>query len=223
MRRCRRYDTHREHALKTFPDLIVCGCCDTVYRRPVLRHGESYVCQSCNAPLFRRPGISMDAWLALSVATAVAFFIANVCPVVRIGFQGAFNDATLGAAVWALCQDYTGVIAIPAAFAAIVAPATQIALLTWVLFHARQGRLAPGFARAMRVIAAMRHWSMVEVALLGVFVTMIKLSATLHVQPLSGVWALTMSMIGLTVIANRDMHAVWSLAEQRSRPLDDGA
>ncbi|OTP66593.1 paraquat-inducible protein A [Caballeronia sordidicola] len=203
--------------MKTFPSLIICEHCDTVYRHAELAHGESAHCARCNSPLYRGGGLTLDASLALSVATAVAFLIANICPAVRIGFQGLVNEATLWQATWALWNGPEAIIAVPAALMVIVVPFIQLTLLVWLLGYAKTGRRAPGFAPLIRFLAITRQWGMVEIALLGVLVTMVKLAAMLHVQPLAGIWAMAVSMLGVTMVANRDTHRLWSLTETRSQ------
>jgi len=199
--------------MKTFPSLIICAHCDTVYRHAEIARNEAAHCARCTAPLYRGGGLTVDAWLALSISTAVVFFIANVFPTVRIGFQGLFNEATLWQATWALWNGPEAIIAVPAAMMVIVVPAIQLASLIWLLSYAKAGQRAPGFAPLTRLLAMSRHWSMVEIALLGVLVTMVKLSGTLHIQPLAGIWAMAVSMVGVTIVANRDTHRLWALTE----------
>ncbi|MDR0441592.1 MAG: paraquat-inducible protein A, partial [Candidatus Accumulibacter sp.] len=64
--------------MKTFPDLIVCEHCDSVYRRRTLAAGETAQCVRCAAPLYRASRLDADRWLALTLAAAIAFVIANV-------------------------------------------------------------------------------------------------------------------------------------------------
>ena len=92
-------------------------------------------------------------------------------------------------------------------------PFLQITLLAWVLVHARAGRRAPGFAPAMRMLAALRPWSMIEVCLLGILVAVIKLSSLVQVAPGAGIWATAGLMVLITLIANRDTHRLWELTE----------
>jgi paraquat-inducible protein A len=199
-------------AMKTYPDLIVCEHCDTVYRRPALAPGEAARCEACGAGLRRAGRLDVDRWLALTVAAAVVYVIANTCPVIRISLQGLHNEATLWQSAMALAHGAAAPIAVPAALSVIVVPLAQILLLGWVLGHARAGRRAPGFAAAMRLLGALRPWSMVEVALLGILVSVIKLSGFLDVAPGAGIWATAALMVLLTLIASRDLHELWALA-----------
>lgn len=199
--------------MKIHPSLIACEHCDSVYRRPTLARGEVATCQRCGATLQRHATMTVDQWLALSIATFIVFLGANIYPSLRIGMEGFYNEATLLQAAWALSSGYAAAIAIPAVLVAVGVPFVQLTLLIWVLAFARFARPAPGLALAARTLFHLRQWSMVEVALVGVLITMVKLSGTLHVQPLAGLWAIGLSMMGLTLVTNQDRAALWDLAD----------
>jgi len=145
------------------------------------------------------------------------FMIANLCPLVRIRLQGLHNEATLWQSVAALAHGPVALIAVPAALSIIVVPFLQIALLGWILVFAHSKRRAPGFATAMRMLAGLRPWSMVEVCMLGILVAIIKLSSYLEVAPGPGIWAMAVLMVLITVIANRDVHWLWEMAEDEPK------
>lgn len=205
-------------AIKTFPHLIACEHCDTVYERPSLGPGETARCEACGAGLIRASRLDVDCWLALTIAAAVTCVIANVCPVIRIQLQGLHNEATLWESTVALAHGAVTPFVIPAALAVIVVPAAQILLLLWVLGFARTGRLAPGFPSAMRLLIALRPWSMIEVALLGILISVIKLSGFLQVLPGVGIWATAALMVLLTLITGRDPHDLWTQPTHEATP-----
>jgi len=197
--------------MKIFPGLVVCEHCDSVYRRRPLGRGELARCERCAAVLYRASRLDIDRWLALTVAAAIVFVIANVCPVIRINLQGLHNESTLWQAAAALAHGAAAPIALPTALSVIIVPFLQISLLGWVLIHARCGRRAPGFAQAMRMLVALRPWSMIEVCLLGILVAVIKLSSMVQVAPGAGIWAMAVLMVLITLIASRDVHGLWEL------------
>ena len=209
--------------MKTFPDLVICEQCDSVYRRRELLPGEIARCATCDAVLFRGRRLDVDGWLALTVAAAVVYVITNACPVIRIDLQGLHGEATLWQATMALAQGPAAPIAVPTALAIIIVPGLQIALLGWVLAAARNGRRAPGFAIAMRALAALRPWSMVEVAFLGILVSIIKLTSLVEVAPGPGIWATGVLMVLVTVIAHRDAGWLWEATEAASPARTVGA
>ncbi|MGF6637904.1 putative paraquat-inducible protein A [Paraburkholderia sp. MM5496-R1] len=54
--------------LQTFPTLVVCEHCDSVYRRRVLARREVARCEQCSAVLYRASQFDLDRWLALRAA-----------------------------------------------------------------------------------------------------------------------------------------------------------
>lgn len=182
-----------------------------------MRRGEIARCARCSAVLYRGGQQDVDRWLALTVAAAIAFVIANVCPVIRINLQGLHNETTLWQAAAALAHGAAAPIALPTALSVILVPFLQISLLGWILIHARAGRRAPGFAQAMRMLAALRPWGMIEVCLLGILVAVIKLSSMLQVVAGAGLWATAALMVLITLIASRDVHGLWELTSAPTR------
>lgn len=207
--------------MRIFPALLVCACCDSVYHRPMLAADENARCGRCLAVLVRGSALSVDGWFALTLAGAIMFIMANVSPVVHVGLKGLQGEATLWQAAAALSHGPWAPIAVPAAFCMVIAPMLQIALLGWILAYARHGRRAPGFIPAMRVLIALRPWSMVEVALLGILVSMIKLSGLAQAVPGVGLWATAGLAALLTLITHRELQGLWQLpaTEPLSTPV----
>lgn len=203
--------------MKAFPTLVVCEHCDAVYRRPALTAGECVRCEVCAAPFYRMGRLDADRWLALTIAAVIVYVIANVCPIIRIGFNGLHNQATLWQSAAALAQGPITLIAIPAAAVVIVVPLLQMLLLGWVLLYARSARRAPGFRAAMKLLVVLRPWSMIEVALIGILVAVIKLAGFLHVVPGAGLWAAAALTVLFTLIAAPDARRLWELTESEAR------
>lgn len=204
--------------MKTFPDLVACEHCDSVYKRAPGRFGDVAHCAVCDAVLYRGGRVDVDHWLAWSLAAAVAFTIANVCPFVQISLQEFHNAATLWQAAQALAAGPTGPIAVPLALSIIIVPALQIGLLCWALAYARTGRRAPGFVLVMRLLVALRPWSMVEVGVLGILVGAIKLGSYMKVIPGPGLWGMAASMVLLTLIASRETRVLWDVTAPDAAP-----
>lgn len=203
--------------MKTFPELIVCEHCDHVFRRIPIGAHEVAHCEVCGAVLYRGCQPDAERWFALTLATAIVFLIANAYPVLRIELQGLSNQVTLLQSFATLAQGAAAPIALPAAASVVFLPLLQILALGWLLGFACHGRRAPGFVGAMRLIAWLRPWCMVEVCLLGLLVAIIKLSAQLSVIPGIGAWAMAALTLLLTLITSRDPRWLWDITEA-SRP-----
>jgi paraquat-inducible protein A len=192
-----------------YPALIVCEHCDSVYRRHDLDVNEIARCGRCCAVLYRASRLDIDHLLALTLAAAIVFVIANVSPVIRIAVSGMHNEANLLQAISALSQGSALLVGFIAGATLFGVPLLQIVLLGWVLLFARVGRRAPGFGVAMRVLHWIRPWSMTEVFLLGVLVAIVKLSGMLNVIAGPGTYATVVLTVLITVLAKRDVRTLW--------------
>jgi paraquat-inducible protein A len=204
--------------MNAFPHLVACEHCDAVYRRPILHPGDFLRCEVCAAPFHRMARLNVDHWLALTVATAIVYVMANAFPIIRISFKGLHNEATLWQSVAALAHGPAMLIALPAALAVIVVPLLHTLLLGWVLLYARHGRRSPGFRMAMKILVALRPWSMLEVALIGILVSIIKLAGFLHVIAGVGLWAIGVLTVLFTLIASPDTRQLWDVTEGGACP-----
>jgi paraquat-inducible protein A len=195
------------------PHLVICEHCDAVYQRRALARREVASCATCGSVVYQAQDLNVHQRLALSVTAAVAFLIANICPVITINLRGLESHTTLWQAAMALAQGDAAPIAVPTAAVAVLVPLCQILILIYVLLFARTGRRAPGFAQAMKMLNILRPWSMVEVCMLGILVAVIKLSSLVQVYPGAGVWATAGLMILMTLIAGRDVSQLWALTQ----------
>lgn len=190
-------------------DLIICEYCDAVYERAPLQRHQRALCVRCGGVLQRHAALTLQQRLALSLTGAVLLAFANAYPVMTISMKGLSNSATLWDSVMILSSGSITFIALVMALAIIIAPALQVALLTWVLGFALGGRRAPAFALCMRALEGLRPWSMLEVCLLGAMVAVIKLAGLLEVIPGIGLVALAALSMLLIAIAGRDIRDLW--------------
>jgi paraquat-inducible protein A len=200
-------------AMKILSYLIVCPHCDAVYRRPLLELDQVAQCAECSVVLCRSVRLSIDAWFALTLTSAIAFLLANVFPVISVGLQGFHNEATLWQFTRSLVQGIGAPMAVVAIMVTVGAPFFQIVLLSWILAFARKGRRAPGFASGMKCLSALRPWSMVEVALLGVLVTAIKLSSMAQVSFGLGLWAMAIMVCLAALTINGNLQWLWQATD----------
>lgn len=199
--------------MKALSTIVVCTRCDAVYRYPSLAHGQVARCRLCDAIVWRSARPSIDGWLALTLATAILFVLANTFPVISIGVQNFQSDVTLWTATTSLAQGLWIPLALPATLVAIVVPFLQIALLGWILVFAWHGKRAPGFRPLMKLLLMVRPWSMAEVAFVGVVIACIKLSSIAQVSLGAGSWAMLGAVCLAALATKRDVRWLWNATE----------
>ena len=164
--------------------LVACLECDLLHRQTQLPPGGEARCTRCNALLYRgaRPDANERAF-ALTLAACILFLLANVFPIVGLEVQGVRNSATLFGAVEALWDDEARAVAALVFATTIFVPAAELIGLTWVLVALRRGQPLRGTVPMLHFIESVKPWGMVEVFVLGVLVSLVKLAHIATVEP----------------------------------------
>jgi paraquat-inducible protein A len=156
--------------------LVACPNCDLVQHLPELEIGHIAKCSRCESELWRRRDDSLNRTLALAIAAAVLWIIANTMPMLGLTAVGKACFTTVFRGSELLWEHGEQVVAALIFFAAILAPALQISLILLVLIGARCEVPPRWVGSLLRHIPFTRLWSMVEVMLLGVMVALTKIA-----------------------------------------------
>jgi len=207
-------------------DLIACPDCDLVQRLPTLAVGGSARCPRCDRELRRRREDPLGRTLALGIAAAILYVVANVVPMLGLTVVGRAASTTVVGGAQQLWHDGREMVAVLVFFTAVVAPGLQIGTMLAIVLGARRAHV-PGWVGALlRHHPTTRIWSMIEVMLLGVLVALIKIADYATVVPglaLYALGALVFLLAGMQ--ASFDPHAVWERVEwaDQRRRADAGA
>lgn len=194
--------------------LIACPNCDLLQRLPALAPGASARCPRCDEELYRAREDSLDRTLALALAAAVLYIIANSAPMLGLTVVGrqAFTTVFGGAAQ--LWRDGREVVACLVLFTAVIAPALQILLMLAISLGARRATVPGWVADLLRHLPTTRTWSMIEVMMLGVLVALIKIAELATVIPGVALYALGALIFVLAAMQSSfDARAVWERIE----------
>jgi paraquat-inducible protein A len=173
----------------TDPALIVCRDCDLVCRDPFEARAARLHCPRCGFHLRAAPSRSLDAALALAVTAAILLLILNANPLLSIRLQGTSRDATLLGAAGAMWTQGMRPVALLVFATTVIFPALQVGAELWLLASLRRGAPGPGHGLAMRAIGVLRPWGMVEVFLLGLLVSLVKLQSVAEVILGPALWS----------------------------------
>ncbi len=190
--------------------LIACHECDLLQRAVALPPGGEAVCPRCGAELYRDNPNGPQRALALLIACALLFFVANVFPIVSIETQGIRRSASLFSAVQTLWDEDMAAVAGLVFVTTLLAPAFEIFTLIFILCAAQLGWRLPGLASLLRLAVATRPWSMVEVLMLGVLVSVVKLAHLAHITPGIALWSYgALIVLFAAAMATLDTHELW--------------
>jgi len=170
--------------------LVACPDCDLLQRLPDLVPGASARCPRCNLELWRHREDSLNRTLALSLAAALLYVIANSVPMIGLTVVGRAAFTTVFGGAVQLWNDGEQIVAGLVLFSAVIAPALQIAFMLAIVLGARRAHPPPWVGTLLRHHPTTRTWSMIEVMLLGVLVALIKIAELATVIPGVALFAL---------------------------------
>ncbi len=194
--------------------LIACPECDLLQQEVSLLPHRVALCGRCGAQLYRARGKGLDVTLAFTLASVLFFAVANTFPLVRLEVQGNITSATLFGAVRALMAQNLLPVAMLVFATTIMVPALEMAAMLYILIPIKLGVSVPGVPATFRFVQVIRPWGMVEVFMLGVLVSVVKLSTFANVIPGVALWSFGTLMLSLSAAAHffnpRDIwHRVW--------------
>lgn len=192
-------------------ELFACPQCDLLQQGiPLERRGTAH-CSRCRALLYRHHPLGLERALAFSLAALVCFVVANAFPLLGMEIAGDRVEVRLIDTVWAFQRDGMGLVAVLLWFATFFAPLLQILALLAILLPIHLGFRSLLPAQLVPLLDELRHWSMVEVFVLGVLVALVKLQSLAQVIPGVSLWAFFALMLSLTAALTAfDARQVWA-------------
>ena len=197
---------------------IACHECDLLLNLPNFEEGSRAYCPRCNHLLCSNPSNGIERGLAFAVTGVAFLFLANIFPFLSFQARGREQVMTL---LQSSLELYEGGNEILAAFVLafiIVAPALLLFSIIWIL-----GPLVLKDKRTLgaywlgRLVFQTSPWSMAEIFLIGILVSIIKISSMATVVLGVSFWA----YVGFTLclmmsMVNLDKHFFWEALDKAS-------
>ncbi len=187
--------------------LALCHACGRV--EPVeLEH-----CPRCHARLHLRNPASLQRTIALTFASLLLYFPANMLPILKVeSIAGAQANTIVGGVIefWRT-GDYP--VAIIIFTASVMIPVLKILSLAWLCYAAKVGHHPQGMTRLYRVTELVGRWSMVDVFVVAILVAVVQLGSVISIHP--GPAAVSFaSVVILTMLAaiSFDPRLIWDAA-----------
>ncbi len=191
--------------------LIACPECDLLQREPEPASGPVVTCARCGSVLYRSRPDTVDRTLAFALGAAVLFAIANAFPIVGMTIEGRSNTVSLPGALVALWNQDMQLVAGLVGLTTLLAPFLVLATLLYLVVPLRFGRQPPGVPLILRTLDAIQPWGLVEVFMLGLLVSVVKLEMYAKVVPGVALWAFGGLLLVFTAMAAAfDPRSIWA-------------
>ncbi len=160
---------------------VACHDCDTLYPAPSLAPGTLARCRHCGAVLARNPKGGLSRPIALHLAALILLILANAFPFLALDLQGRQQGTTLSGASLALFDAGMEWLGLVVFLTTVLLPFVYTASTLYVLIGVRQKADLPGLTRLLSWLSHLRPWGMLDVFMLGVLVSFVKLNSLANV------------------------------------------
>lgn len=190
--------------------LIACHECDLLHCARSTPEGSTATCRRCGAVLYRHKRNSLDRTLALAVAGLILFILCNTHPFLALKKEGLIQETTIITGVKELFDQGMVGLSLLVLFTSILAPFIQLSGMVYVLLPLKLNRMPWKIAVVFRCLQTIQSWSLLEVFMLGILVSVVKLSKTATVIPGIGLYSfLVLIFVLAATTAFFDPRIVW--------------
>jgi paraquat-inducible protein A len=195
---------------------IACKVCGLVHATDKVPAGVVAKCCRCGSTLERRSFQSLHRTAAFSLAALILYLPANTFPILHMDIYGATTDNTVWQGCQRLYEDGNIVIAVIVFLASIFIPLLKLLGLFFLVTTARLRwtRLQLVRTRLYQFIETIGRWAMLDVFVLAVLVSIVKLHqlATIIAGPGAVAFA---GVVVLTLLASAsfDPQLIWEKEE----------
>lgn len=202
--------------------LVACHECDLLMHKPDIGVGQGVQCPRCGFELYSLRHQFDKRSLALVLTALMLYIPANFLPIMQLNLLGRTSQDTIWSGVVGLYESGMQGIALVVFLCSMGIPLVKLLCQLCVLLsiHFRYGR-AYGML-LYRIYHHLREWGMLEVYMMGILVSVVKLADMADMSLGVGL----VCFIGLLLVQvwleiTMSPHQVWSALAERSRNARD--
>ncbi len=192
--------------------LTACPECDLLIQKTTPKSGVKGLCPRCKCMLFHTKKDSVERTLILSLAGLILFLPAMVLPIMTLNAMGIERTSNILQGITTLFQDDFHLVAILVLLTTVIVPFLKLLLLFYVSISVRFKVNLGNPALAFRSYKRLDEWGMLEVYMLGILVSITKLTDLAQVSYDIGLFCFVFLLI-ITLFSSvtLDKQQYWSL------------
>lgn len=183
--------------------------------------GDTLYCVDCHTPLQRRYGQSLRASLCCASATLFLLIPANIETFLTTQALGASRHSYLSSTAGAILDSGWPWLALAVFLFVVVFPTMRFGLLTLVLGNLYLDRRPAWLGNAFRWANRLETWAMLDVFLLALAVTYVRIKPVISVHVGDGaIFLIAAGVLSLLTRAVLDKAAIWESISPGRPPAD---
>ncbi len=155
--------------------LMACPGCDLLLKKVAPAPGERIYCPRCDEVLHTSKKNTVDNSLALSLTGLLLFPFAIFLPIMTLDTMGLKNTGTIFDGVISTWNSGYFFVALILALTSIIFPLIKLLLLAYISLNLKFSRVPRHLPALLRAYIHLDEWGMLEVFMIGILVTIIKM------------------------------------------------
>ncbi len=203
---------------KNFDHLIACPDCDMLLSRTEAPAGHSLVCPRCARKINRTTIDSVAKTLALSIAGLLMYLPAILLPLMTMKSYGFSDSANILDSIVNFYRNGYYFVSFMVLISAVLFPLFLLTSIFMISFQLYLQRYPSYLARLFRTYLHLEEWAMVEVYLLGILITIIKMGKNTEIFYHPGIFCFTgLVLLTLAIATVIDHDHFWQTIEGKGK------
>jgi len=207
-----------------FDHLTACPDCDLLLPTKDAPGGHSIICPRCGKTISRRTTDSILKALALSIAGLLMYLPAILLPLMTMKSFGFSDSANILDSIVNFYRNEYYLVSFMVLISAVIFPAILLTSIFIISLQLYLKRYPAYLARLFRTYTHLEEWAMVEVYLLGIMVTIIKMNNSTDINYNTGIFCFTaLVLLNLSIATVIDHDVFWQAIEQKGKKAQNGS
>ncbi len=203
--------------------VILCPDCDLMLEKIPVEYGSRLVCPRCSCVLLSPRENSVEKTMALVIAGLFMYLPANFFPLLTFDAAGLRSSGSIWESWLALADSgfmFTGIMVL---LTSIIIPLVKLLMLLCVTVRIHTGTATRDTAVTFRWYHHLDEWGMLEVYMIGILVTIIKMLHMAHVEYDTGFFCF-IGLLAATLCSSAamDRHLFWKEIHRQACSREDG-
>ncbi|GEM_PF-820444 len=197
---------------------ICCHHCDEISIINKQHKNGRYKCPNCGHTIFKYYEGMYEKLYALNLAAMFLFIVTNYFPFLSFSVLGNTTKANFTTSIYYLYLDRDILVALTVLMTTIIIPFMRISIFI-ILFGSLYHNIVPKYAKQMlKLLEILLPWGMLDVFLIGVLVSIVKLVKMGTIIPGVSLWAFVVMIMIMTYAQTIfDPHHVWEDIEKADK------
>ncbi len=189
---------------------VACPSCDLLVDLPELEEGQRAHCPRCQHHLALSPRGGVVRPLAFAITGLILFIVANSFPFLSFKASGREQVMNLAQAATELMRHGSPTLACIVLALILIGPALSLACIVFITTPLALGKRFVGIATLSKLVFRIGPWTMADVFMIGVLVSLTKIASLATVVIGLSFWAYAgFALMFVATMASLDRRLLW--------------